>query len=97
MAARVREAKPRLVDSGDWHSRPFGTEQKTIGPDSPTVLSLYAPFYYPGLPTNEQGTEGPTELLSTPFADYERMIREQFTDMFARSGFDAKQTSQVLS
>src|SRR2546426_5401622 len=68
----------------------FGTDVKTIGPDSPTVLSLYAPYYYPGLPTKDQGTKGRTELLSTPFVDYESMIRRQFTDMFARWGFDAK-------
>jgi spermidine dehydrogenase len=68
----------------------FGTDEKTIGPNSPTVLTLYAPFYYPGLPTKDQGTKGRIALLSTPFVEYERMIREQFTDMFARSGFDAK-------
>jgi len=68
----------------------FGTDEKTIGPNSPTVLTLYAPSYYPGLPTKDQGTKGRIELLSTPFVDYERMIREQFTDMFARSGFHAK-------
>jgi len=26
---------------------------------------------------------------ATPFRDYERQIRQQFTEMFARSGFDA--------
>ena len=68
----------------------FGADEKTIGPDSPTVLSLYVAFYYPGLPTKDQGIRGRIDLLSTPFVDYERMIRELFTDMFARSGFDAK-------
>jgi spermidine dehydrogenase len=66
-----------------------GTDEKTIGPDSPTVLTLYSPFYYPDLPTKEQGTKGRIGLLSTPFVD-KRMIREQFTNMFSRSGFDAK-------
>ena len=32
---------------------------------------------------------GRAELISTPFREYERQIRQQFTDMFARSGFDA--------
>jgi len=80
---------------GDWtevrKAATFGSDQKTIGPDSPTVLTLYAPLFYPGLPTKEQGVKGRTELLSTPFTDYEGRIREQFTDMFASSGFDAKQ------
>lgn len=68
----------------------FATDQKTIGPDSPTVLTLYVPFAYPGLPTKEQGINGRTTLLSTPFINYERLIREQFTEMFGRSGFDAQ-------
>ncbi|HET7214925.1 MAG TPA: NAD(P)-binding protein [Terriglobia bacterium] len=68
----------------------FGSEVKTIGPDSPTVLSLYAPYFYPGLSTRDQGVKGRMEMLSTPFADYEHMIRQEFTAMFARSGFDTK-------
>ena len=33
---------------------------------------------------------GRAELLATPFREYERQIRQQFTDMFSRAGFDAK-------
>jgi spermidine dehydrogenase len=68
----------------------FGSDKSTIGPDSPTVLSLIVPYYYPGLPVAEQCSKGRAELLSTPFRDYERKVREQFTEMFAASGFDAK-------
>lgn len=68
----------------------FATDQKTIGPDSPTVLTLYVPLFYPGLPTKEQGSRGRVELMSTSFLDYERQIREQFTEMFGASGFDAR-------
>jgi spermidine dehydrogenase len=79
---------------GDWTEvrkvATFATDQKTIGPDSPTVLTLYIPLYSPGLPLKNQGQKGRTELLSTPFLDYERRIREQFTEMFSRSGFDAR-------
>ena len=32
---------------------------------------------------------GRGELMSVPFREYERQIRQQFTDMFARTGFDA--------
>jgi spermidine dehydrogenase len=66
----------------------FGSDSKTIGPDSPTVLTLYVPLFYPGLPTADQGHRGRGELFSTSFRDYERQIREQFVDMFSRSGFD---------
>jgi spermidine dehydrogenase len=38
----------------------------------------------------EQQNAGRAELLSTSYRDYERRVREQLTEMFAASGFDAK-------
>jgi spermidine dehydrogenase len=67
----------------------LGTDPTTINPDTPTVLTLKILFSYPGLPIDAQTSRGRTELLSTPFRVYERRIREQFTTMFARSGFNA--------
>jgi len=67
-----------------------GADSPTIGPDSPVVLSVKVLYTYPGQPTEQQGHMGRAELISTPFREYERQIRQQFTDMFARSGFDAK-------
>ena len=66
-----------------------GVVDSTIGPDSPIVLSLKVLYSYPGLSTEEQGNRGRGEMLATSFRDYERRIREQFTEMFAGSGFDA--------
>jgi spermidine dehydrogenase len=66
-----------------------GADAPTIGPDSPTVLSIKVLYSYPGQSTEQQGHMGRAELISTPFRDYERQIRQQFTEMFARSGFDA--------
>ena len=66
-----------------------GADSPTISPDSPTVLTIKVLFSYPGQPTEQQGHMGRAELLSTSFRDYERQIRQQFTDMFASSGFDA--------
>lgn len=68
----------------------MGTGPKTISPETPTVINLKILFSYPGLPLQEQTMRGRMELLSTSFRDYERRIREQFTMLFARSGFDAK-------
>jgi spermidine dehydrogenase len=67
-----------------------GVETPTIGPDSPIVLSLKVLYSYPGSPTEEQGHRGRAEMLATSFRDYERQIREQFSEMFARGGFDAR-------
>jgi spermidine dehydrogenase len=66
-----------------------GADTPTIGPDSPTVLSVKVLYTYPGQPTEQQGHMGRAELISTPFREYERQLRQQFTAMFARSGFDA--------
>jgi len=68
----------------------FGPESRTIGPDSPTVLTLVVPLFYPGLPTAEQGSKGRRELLSTSFSEYERRIREQFVEMFSSAGLDPR-------
>jgi spermidine dehydrogenase len=68
----------------------FGSAKPTIGPDSPTVLSMIVPFFYPGLPISEQGNRGRAEILSTSFRDFERKIRTQFTELFSMSGFDAR-------
>lgn len=67
----------------------FSTDSKTIGPDSPVVLTLKVLFPHYGLPLPEQGNRGRAQLLSTPFSEYERQIRAQLTDMFSASGFDA--------
>ena len=67
-----------------------GADAPTISPDSPVVLTLKILFSYPGIAAAAQGHRGRAEMLSTPFREYERQIREQFTEMFAGSGFDAK-------
>jgi spermidine dehydrogenase len=67
----------------------FSTDNKTIGPDSPVVLTLKVLFPHYGKPLQEQGNLGRVQLLSTSFRDYERQIRAQLTKMFSASGFDA--------
>jgi spermidine dehydrogenase len=54
------------------------------------VLPLKVLYSYPGLAIADQGHRGRGELLGTSFSDYERQIRQQFTEMFARTGFDAR-------
>jgi spermidine dehydrogenase len=66
-----------------------GADAPTISPDSPTVLTIKVLYSYPDQPTEQQGHAGRAEMIATPFREYERQIRQQSTDMFARSGFDA--------
>jgi spermidine dehydrogenase len=68
-----------------------GGMAKSIGPDSPTVLTIKVLFAQPGLPIAEQGSRGRAQLLGTSFAQYERALRQQLGDMFAPGGFDPRQ------
>jgi len=66
-----------------------GADSPTIGPDSPVVLTIKVLYMYPGKTAEQQGHMGRAEMISTPFREYERQIREQMTAMFAATGFDA--------
>ncbi len=65
-----------------------GADSPTIGPDSPVIITLKVVYSRPGHTTEEQGHLGRAEMISTPFREYERQIRQQFDDMFARTGFN---------
>jgi spermidine dehydrogenase len=67
-----------------------GGVEPTISPDEPIVLTLKVLYTYPGYSTEEQGHRGRGEMLTTPFRDYERRIRQQFTEMFGSAGFDSE-------
>jgi spermidine dehydrogenase len=67
-----------------------GDVPATISPEQPIVLTLKILFSRPGLSTEEQGHRGRAQLITTSFREYERQIREQFTEMFSAFGFDAK-------
>ncbi len=67
-----------------------GTGSAVIGPDWPIVLSVKVLYSYPGESTETQGVRGRAELLNTSFREYEERLRQQFTDMFSASGFDAR-------
>ena len=72
--------------------RPMITGEKTepFHPDKPTVMTFYVPFLNPGSPPEAHGVFGRAELLSKSYADYEKEIVAQMTDMFAEGGFDAE-------
>lgn len=59
-----------------------------LHPDQPTLLTFYMGLYTPGLSAWEQGARGRMRLLSTSYAEYERIIRAQMAAMFAEAGFD---------
>ena len=68
----------------------LGAESPAIGPDSPVVLTIKVLYPTPGESAEVQGHLGRGEMIATPFREYEKQIRQQLSDMFARSGFNAE-------
>lgn len=68
----------------------FGPLPPSVSPDSPAVLTLKILFSRPVIRSVRQVTRGRGELLSRPFRDYERRIREQFSATFSGTGFDSR-------
>ncbi len=59
-----------------------------VDPGRPSVLGVGCPLSYAGLPAPEQERRAQQELLSTPFREYERRIREDLTRVLGPWGFD---------
>ena len=89
------------ISSGRWFKgfgnffsirRPMITGNKTqpFDPDKPTVMTFYVPFNNSGLPVDQQGPAGRAQLLGKSYADYEKEIIDQMTEMFAAYGFRAE-------
>jgi spermidine dehydrogenase len=57
-------------------------------PEAPALLRLVRTPCQPGLPAREQHRTGRLELLTTPFATFERYIRDDLGRMLAPAGFD---------
>ena len=68
------------VDIGDYRS------PRT--PDEPMLLHMLRTPCKPGLPARDQQEAGRYELFGTPFATFERNIREQLGRVLGGGGFD---------
>jgi spermidine dehydrogenase len=68
------------VSLGDYHF--------SSNPEEPIVLFMLRTPCKPGLPKRDQHRAGRVELMSTPFATFERNIREQLGSMLGPAGFD---------
>ena len=67
-----------------------GGHHAPFHPDKPIVLTFYVPIQRPELPLAAQGPAARTELYSTSYADYERLVVAQMQAMFGAGGFDAR-------
>ena len=66
----------------------IGTYRYAHTPEAPVLLRLVRTPCQPGLPAREQHRLGRQELLTMPFATFERHIRDELGRMLAPAGFD---------
>lgn len=86
----------QIMSPGSYHTFTMldfpvslGTYQFPSKPEEPMVLFMLRTPCKAGLPRREQYRMGRYELISTPFSDFERNIREQLNRMLAPAGFDS--------
>jgi len=85
----------RWFEGLGWHlcvrrNVAFGKNASPLTPDQPLVLTFYIPFLHPGQAPSAQGALGRARLMATSYADFERQLREQLSEMFGSAGFDAR-------
>ncbi len=66
----------------------LGKYQFPSKPEQPAVLFMLRTPCKPGLAVRDQNRAGRTELLQTPYAKFERNIRDQLQRMLGGAGFD---------
>ncbi len=67
----------------------LGEYKFPASPKEPAVLFMLRTPCKPGLVQREQNRAGRRELLDTPFATFEKNIRDQLNRMLSSAGFDA--------
>jgi spermidine dehydrogenase len=89
---------------GSYHTTVFLNPKVEIGgyrsprsPDEPILVRMERTPCQPGLPEHEQNRIGRAEILATPFATYERNIREQLARMLAAGGFDPARDIEAIT
>ncbi|HEV7612805.1 MAG TPA: FAD/NAD(P)-binding protein [Steroidobacteraceae bacterium] len=67
----------------------IGRYQSPQSAQDPILVHMVRTPCRPGLPEHDQNRAGRAELLSTPFATFERNIREQLARTLRKGGFDS--------
>jgi spermidine dehydrogenase len=94
----------QVVSPGSYHSFTMldfpvslGAYQFPSNPEEPMVLFMLRTPCKPGLPRRDQYRMGRFELISTPFSEFERNIREQLNRMLAPAGFDSSRDIAAIT
>ena len=77
------------VDIGDYRS--------PSSPDEPILIRMLRVPVRPGLTEHEQNKVGRAELLATPFATFERNIRDQLARTLGAGGFDPARDIEAIT
>lgn len=85
----------QIVAPGGYHTYTaldfpvsLGSYEFSRKPEEPAVLFMLRTPCKPGLPFRDQNRAGRYELMQTPFAKFERNIRDQLGRMLGGAGFD---------
>ncbi len=85
----------QIIAPGSYHTYAaldfpvsLGEYQFPTKPEDPMVLFMLRTPCSPGLPPRDQNRAGRSELMQTPFATFERNIRDQLARMLGAAGFD---------
>ncbi len=94
----------RVHAPAGYHSDMWLNQKVDIGayrssrvPSEPILLHLTRTPCKPGLPEHEQNKAGRAELLLTPFATFERNIREQLLRTLGAGGFDPARDIEAIT
>lgn len=66
-------------------------------PDRPAALGVGCPRFYFGISAREQEKRAQAELMSTPFREYERRIREDLARVLGPWGFDPRRDIEAVA
>jgi spermidine dehydrogenase len=75
----------------------IGAYSSPTQPDEPMLVHMVRTPCRPGLSEYEQNKAGRAELLATPFATFERNIRQQLARMLGSAGFDAARDIEAIT
>jgi spermidine dehydrogenase len=94
----------QIVAPGGYHTHTALDFPVSVGeykfpstPQEPAVLFMLRTPCKPGLPMREQYRAGRRELMETPFALFERNIRDQLQKMLGGGGFEAARDVQGIT
>jgi spermidine dehydrogenase len=94
----------QIVAPGGYHTYtaldfPVSLGQYTFpsDPEQPMVLFMLRTPCRPGLPMRDQYRAGRVELMGTPFATFERNVRDQLGRMLGGAGFDPARDIEAIT